>query len=132
MKLTFEDRGNLREINVQSEETLDKHLNLLDPVDFPFIILTNKKGDYIQCAGSKLSLTVEIRIFDDVSFKHYRIGSQHQSKIWSKIECKVGPIMVLLHEELTLQNAIELFHRFYKEEDIFENYNMRNITRQFT
>jgi len=132
MKLTFEDRGNLREINVQSEETSDKYLNLLDPVNFPFVILTNENDDYIQCAGGKTSLTVEIRVHNNGSFKHFRVGSKNESKIWSKIECKVGPIMVLLHEDLELQNAIELFHLFYRKKDILESYNLRNITRQFT
>ncbi|WP_316815863.1 hypothetical protein [Pedobacter nyackensis] len=97
----------------------------------PYVIFSLNNNDFIQCAGGIKSLVVEARFYEGDSFKHFIIGKKEMSNVWHTIECKVGPIRVLGHEVLNVDEALELFSYFYFENDILPTYNKRNITKQF-
>ena len=131
MKLTFEEEGQEKTIEIDFVENIENFLNKLDPDKSPYMILEGKNGDYIQCAGSKERLTVEVRFYTDVSFKHYRVGKNYNSSVWYKIICKVGPIRVLENEVLVQEELLDLFKYFYTDNDIIPTYSKRNITKNF-
>jgi hypothetical protein len=131
MKLKYENNNVIHSIDLVGKTDIEKVLNDLDPVIQPYVILEDENDDFIQCAGSKNNLVVEIRLHNGNSFKHYILGKKEENKVWHTINCKVGPIRVLGHEDLTLKHAIELFNNFYFLKDIIPTYNKRNITKQF-
>jgi len=131
MRLTFEENGVSDNQMLTSLEILEETLNRIDPFSFPYVVLTNENEDYIQCAGSREEMAIEARFYNNGTFKHFVLGRELMSKVWAKIECKVGPIDVLSHEVMDLNDAIILFKSFFLSGDIPQNYNKRNITKQF-
>ena len=75
-------------------ETSLKNINQKEKCYF---ILTDELS-YIQCAGKKSSLTVEIREYNDKAFKHFVLGHTKikdvSTIVWIQIECRVGPINI--------------------------------------
>lgn len=131
MQLTFEKNGISNSVSLTPLLKLEEILNQIDPFSFPYVVLTNENKDYIQCAGSKNAMAIEARFYNNGTFKHFVLGRELMSKVWDRIECKVGPIDVLSHEVMDLNNAIILFKSFFLTGSIPQNYNKRNITRQF-
>ncbi len=129
MILTREISGNVQREKVISEDLILERLKTIDPFLSPYIILETQDKNYIQAAGAKNRLTIELRIYSGDSFKHFVIGKKEQSKIWCVIDSKVGPIRVLQHEILNFEDAAFLFKTFFRTHDIDTNYNKRNVTK---
>jgi hypothetical protein len=132
MRLVFEDNGIEQTIETVTERDIEEVLKKLDGTKFPYAILESDNGNFIQCAGGKDSLVVEVRLFFGDSFKHFVVGRKNISKVWHTVYCKIGPIRVLGHEELNLECALEIFKDFCANNNVMIEYNMRNITKQFT
>jgi len=132
MKLQYEDSGIIKESEISTFEEVKDSLNKIEPHAYPYLILVKENGDYIQCTGDKNKLTIEVRFFSTNSFKHFVMGKKEQNKIWATIASKTGPIRVLLHEVLNINDAVILFNEFYDNGVISNNFNKRNITKYFS
>jgi len=110
-------------------------LRYIDPVKKAYFILENNTASYIQCAGSKERLCVELRKVTENQFQHFVIGRiQNKNSfpvVWTIIHSKAGPIHVHENEVLDIADAIKLFELFYQGENLPNTYNQRNITRSF-
>jgi hypothetical protein len=130
--LTFEKEDIINKKEINSSSNLGKFLSKIHPSKNPYFILNMENKNYIQCAGSKERLVVEIRLFSNHEknkFKHFVIGKLPLGKTWHKIECKIGPIRVLENEVLKLEDATKLFMLFLKEEEFSKGYIKRNTTK---
>ena len=106
----------------------------VDGQNHSFMILEKEENDYIQCAGNKYHLTVEIRQKRGEKFKHYIIGTgEIKSSLkssWVMINCRVGPIRVKKEELLNKNDAIELFRCFFLNEPFSDRFYKRDVTRK--
>lgn len=129
MNLTFEKNG----VQFQTESPTSQDLEkvIADINALTYAILENKNGDYIQCTGSDNGLVIEARFYDQHAFKHFVLGNRKMSKIWHTVHTKVGPIRILAHEKMNIDNAKELFSYYYFNASVFQAYNKRDITKQF-
>ncbi|WP_207422806.1 hypothetical protein [Desertivirga brevis] len=136
MTLTEDSIGNpIETINV-SPTHIAEALASIDPDTKAFFILTETlSGSYLQCAGSKERLRVEMRLFSAEKFKHYVIGKLPAKNpfeiVWTQIDCRVGPIRIHTSELLTLADAIALFQGFLLHSKVDGKYNLRNVTKQY-
>lgn len=135
MKLTIDGNNETKEIEMHDWQSIDKHISTLNGDSISFCILESPNGDYIQCAGSVDKMTIELRIYNNSSFKHYRLGYITKKKlfknVWSTIDCKVGPIRVHDNEVLELSDALSIFKGFFIGNNLTKEYNRRNITKDF-
>lgn len=131
MKLIYDNNGNEYTISTVTEKNIESVLRALDPDIQSYVIVESQNRDYIQCAGSIENLVVEVRLYTENSFKHFILGLKDKSKVWHTINCRVGPIRVLGHEDMNIENALEAFEHFYLTGNIKPEYNKRNVTRQF-
>lgn len=136
--MTFTEDNNIDSIETQNPDwnKIDLSLKLIDPLIKTFFVLTNDFGSYIQCAGSKDRLAIELREFESQNiFKHFVIGKGGNTNplktIWTQIDCRVGPIRIHDNEVLTIKDAIDLFNIFFNSEKIPLTYKKRNVTKQF-
>lgn len=131
MRLRFDQSNGEKILNLASASQIDDILKELNSTTNSYVILESEY-DYVQCAGNINSLTIEARIHkQDSSFKHYTLGNKDMSKIWHTIECKVGPIRVLAHENLDIEDAKIVFNYFYMNNKICPDYNKRNVTKYY-
>ena len=132
MKLQYEDSGVIKESEISTFEEVKNSLNKIEAYDYPYLILVKENGNYIQCTGDRNRLTIKIRFFSNNSFKHFVIGKKEQSKVWVTIANKIGPIRVLFHEVLNIDDAVIVFNEFYDNGIISNDFNKRNITKYFS
>ncbi len=135
--MTFTEDNSINSIETQNPdwERIEYSLKLIDPLRKAFYVLTNDTGSYIQCAGSKERLTIEIREYENKKdFKHFVIGKDEDisplKTVWTQIECRVGPIRIHDSEVLNINDAIVVFQAFFKKEKLPMIYKKRNVTRQ--
>lgn len=131
MKGFFDDYNGVSiEIDID-DSTINEIMDCIEKGEIPFVRLENGKGDYMQCAGKGNMFTVELRVVDINSFKHFVIGTSLQSKVWQMIYCSVGPIRVLEHEVLSKSDAKGLLTSFYKEVGIPSGFIKRNVSKLY-
>ncbi len=134
MTLTLDNIKEPIEFNPVELKTIESNLNKLNGKTISFAILTDTTtNSYIQCAGNKTKLTVELRHYNKNTFKHYVLGKKVNKKnvAWTQIHCKVGPINLQLNEVLTLKDAEELFANFLEGKSFSKKFMKRNITKIF-
>jgi len=117
--------------NYGSNILFENIISELNPTTCPYLIFEHNNGDYLQIAGSTELLTVEYRVFDNLSFKHFVIGMKEIERTWCIIKSGIGDIVVLKNELLNAQIAIEIVKMFSNSININEKFNSRNITKQF-
>jgi len=129
MRLRFDQSDGEKILNLASALPIDDALEQLNSTTNSYVILESEY-DYMQCAGDIHNLTIEVRVYNqNRSFKHYILGRKEMSKVWHTIKCKVGPIWVLAHENLNLEDAKIVFNHFYNNNEISPDYNKRNVTK---
>ncbi len=129
MRLRFDQSDGEKILNLTSASSIDDALEQLNSTTNSYVILESEY-DYMQCAGDIHNLTIEVRVYNhDKSFRHYTLGRKEMSKVWHIIKCKVGPIWVLAHENLSLDDAKIVFNHFYNNNEIPPDYNKRNVTK---
>ena len=132
MRLIKESRGKRIHQEALGESTITDILSKIEPSTCPYIILEADDGSYIQAVGGLKRMSIEARIYDvDKIFKHYVIGKKLMSKVWCIIECSIGPVRILEHELLDIEDAKMLFLEFFQNKTLLENYNRRNVTKFF-
>ena len=109
-------------------EDANKLLSYLKPEGPSSACFTLENQNYIQCAGSKTRLTVEIRIYNNVnSYEHFVIGKNKPIGKREKIICSVGPIEVDETQVLKMKDARILIREFIENGKISEKYNAEKI-----
>ena len=136
MQLTLLISPEAREMEHVSWSETALALARLEPATCPAVVLSETaSGSYIQCAGSRERLTVELREFKGEQFKHFVIGRANDKGwhevVWDEIQCSVSPVRVHDTEVLQLEDAVVLFKCFFERIEIPTHYRMRNATRFF-
>ena len=76
-------------------------------------------GTYLQCAGIADSLTIEMRVDDGVSARHYvlgRLATPGEMGSAEVVENEVGDVMVLPNEVFNVEQATRIF-QYYRVHD---------------
>ena len=132
MKISFEFEGKVNSQEFVKETDIISTIEKLNPLNYPYLILEGPNKDYIQCMAGDEGFTVELRIYTkNDTFKHFVIGSGDLSRAWYTINGKTGPIYVLGHEVLQIEDVKKMFTFFLLKNDIPSLYNKRNITKMF-
>ncbi|MGC3945573.1 MAG: hypothetical protein QM762_13820 [Chryseolinea sp.] len=133
MRFTTYNGHDGREIEHPSWTQIEDAIRKIDSETNCFAILTTNTGDYLQCAGGQTAVTLEFRQIEEGGFKHFVLGKGQATSaigaVWSKIDCKIGPIWIHKEEELTLDEAVMAFRYFFDNSDINNDFKKRNITK---
>lgn len=105
--------------------TFPQALNYLNPIGNGFYILENTDGSYVQCAGSKKRLTIEVKNSRG-HFRMGRIGASESAE--TIIECSAGPISVRGNEVLQIEDAIAVLNAFYSSDAFPMTYSLRQLS----
>jgi hypothetical protein len=124
MNFQYEMDRETKVIKNPTLELITKHLNEINPRFKSFFILTNDLGDFVQCAGAKLRLTIEFRHFNDLNV----IGSDKPKKEEISINYSGGAITIQRNEVLTINDAIKIFETFYNTGNIPDDYLLRKVS----
>ena len=133
MYLTIDNNSEVLTILDPPWTKVEESLKQIDPTTKCYFILTSDSGSYIQCAGSKETLTIELRETKDDTFKHYVIGKgdgeNSLGTVWQTIDCRVGPIRVHGNEVLDLNDAVVNFKWFFSDSKQLTEYRKRNVSK---
>lgn len=133
MKLLFDNNGKVSARESVTEKDVIDIVDMLHPFDFPYLILEDKNGDYMQCMAGDIGFVVEIRIYVEKDvFKHFVMGSKDLNNTWYTIKGSVGPVHVLGNEVLQIADVRNLFIAFFLKNDVQQSYNKRNVTKMFS
>lgn len=130
MKIFFETNKAREHEFLRVDQQLEDKIQELFELKTPFLILELSNKNYLQVTGGQSRYTVEFREYFDDKFKHYVVGNKVINRIWYVINSGVGAICVMKHEVLNEKDVREIFHSFFKNQVINENYNKRNVTKQ--
>jgi hypothetical protein len=98
-------------------------MSYLEPNLRPFCRFQLADGSYIQCAGSKQRLTVEVHSpAAEGGFEQWTVGVGPLTGQVTEIECAVGPITVDESHVLDIDAARELFRAFLTYGALPDNY----------
>ena len=90
-----------------------------------FFILSIE-DEYIQCAGARAKLTVEYKLD-----KIYRVGLDKADKSPVSINYSGGIIQLYANETLSINLAKEIFHSFFENKIIPDNYILRELDKDY-
>lgn len=119
----YEFYNETKKIKNPSLEMILENLKEINPSIKSFFILENESGDLIQCAGTKLRLTIEYKHSNIIS----KLGIEKDNKELISINYSAGPITVQRNEVLTVSDAIKTFESFYKTGKIPNGYILRQL-----
>jgi hypothetical protein len=134
MYLTIDN--NSKELKIQNPTWLqvEQSLRRIDPKINCYLILTSDSGSYIQCAGGKDKLTIEIRENKGDIVRHYVLGKGEVKSplrtVWQIIDCRVGPIRVHDSEVLDIMDALTNFKSFLEKALVPTEFKKRNVTKE--
>jgi hypothetical protein len=100
----------------------------IHPKNHSFIILSNKKGSYVQTAGARLRLIIEHRQKSIFGFKHIVFGNPPENSERISINYSGGAISLNRSEILTVDDAISIFRAFFEGKEVPEKYLTRDVT----
>jgi hypothetical protein len=137
MQLTIDNISEPKVINNPIWKDIEDAISLIDGHWKSFLILDHPDtGDYLQCAGNQEGLTVEYRYHASLKFRHYRLGkSKNHSPLlneWHSLDCKIGPILILKEELLTVPEVATIFEQYFHSQVVDPQYTRRNVTKLFT
>ncbi|MDX8363441.1 hypothetical protein [Cytobacillus sp. IB215316] len=123
--MLFEYEKNYEKQTVENPplEFIMRQLNDITIRGNSYFILTNDLGDFIQCAGAKLRLTIEYK--NKLGGTHYILGLENNNREPISINFSGGPIVIKKNEVLNIKHAINLFSSFYRKEEIPKKYVLR-------
>lgn len=106
--------------------TFAQAFNYLNPVTNSFYILERSEQEFIQCGGSKVACTVEVRLLQaDKQYARFTVGHRDGSEELAEIPMSAGNVKVLHREVLTHWEAIKLFTAFFNDEPFPPEYSLR-------
>lgn len=110
-------------INPDKKE-IKKGLLQLDGINTYFLILEETtKGNYLQIAGGSGEFTVEIRMYDDHGYQHYRSETRSEDKSARKILYGESYLSLQVCQVLSIQQSYEIACKFLIDQKLHENYN---------
>ncbi len=132
MKLQFDNKGKVNSRESVTEKDVIDMVEMLHPLDLPYLILEDTSGDYIQCMAGDIGFVVETRLHDNPhTFKHFVIGKKDVNTTWYSINGTVGPVNVLGSEVLQVGDVKNLFISFFFKRDVQQSYKKRDTTKLF-
>ena len=110
------------------KEEIKKALLKLDGINTYFLILEEtEKGDYLQIAGGSGQFTVEIRIYHNQGYQHYRGQTRNEDKRVKKILYGQGYLTLLVCEVLSIEQAYEISCAYLIGQELHKNYNWKQL-----
>jgi hypothetical protein len=97
-----------------------------------FSLTSDRNGSYVQAAGARLKLTIEYRIPEGGSFRHYILGRNDVvDRPERQINSAVGQINLLANEVLDIDDAIAVFGYFLDYGSVPDRFLLRDDTERF-
>ncbi len=118
-------------IEAPNLDDVERLIRNLHPKENAYVILSDSDGSYVQVAGARLRLTVEFRERSKLGFIHWVLGSGDISDDLDSINCSVGPIEILKHERLCLDDAIRAFGSFLERGTVPASFTRRDDSARF-
>ena len=117
---------------VKSWETANALLSYLQPVNRSFASFTIAGGSYVQCAGAKTRLTVEVRIVrEDGSFTHLVFGKGQLQQRVELIASSAGHVTVDASQVLKMRDARLIIREFVEHQRLHAGYLCEDVTSRF-
>jgi len=117
---------------IDSWDVANQLLSYLSPEKRAYATFTRTDGSYVQCAGSKSRLTVEVRVIDvRGGFEHYVLGRGAPVGRETKIDCSIGPIAVDVSQVLDLRAARRIIRVFVEDGTLHPNFVASDVTAKF-
>ncbi|MFC4322025.1 hypothetical protein [Litchfieldia salsa] len=123
MIFEYESGNGTRKIESSTLKTIFQHLNEINPRLKSYFILTKENGDYLQCAGSKLRLTIEYK----QSETHSVLGIEKENKEPISINYSGGAISLKRNEILSISDALKTFETFFNTGNVPNEYILRKV-----
>jgi hypothetical protein len=114
-----------------TEDFVYNFINQMNSETSSFCTLTLDEDLYIQCAGSRSKMTIEIRKPHDKGFIHYVVGKKSFIKTNSRIQYSGGSIQLMSNEVLNQEHSKGIIKAFIYSLEVPKEYIKRNATRMF-
>lgn len=96
-----------------------------------FVIVNRSNGEFMQFAGTKNQMTIEVKEKINQLDRHSRIGKNPAIHVWCRLSTTVGIIRLKESELLNWEEAEILLDSFILTKDLdFDVYYKRNISRE--
>lgn len=118
------------ETNPDLEFVID-YLKQMNRTFNSFCTLSFDNGSFVQCAGDKNKMIIELRKYNKSQFKHYVLGKTNQKTSDESVEYSGGMIELKSNEVLNENDALSIFKSFVDSMEIPKEYVLRDITNMF-
>jgi hypothetical protein len=111
---------------------VEEIVSSLGPRGHGFAILSHRERGYVQAAGARLRMTVELRLYDTAGdFRHFVLGRAFSAHKETSINTAAGRIRVNSNEVLTARHALLIFRSFFDDAALPADYVLRETTLMF-
>ena len=94
--------------------------------------LSHPTRGYVQAAGARLRMTVELRQYDaSGNFRHFVLGRTSSEVTDASVNTAAGTIRLKSNEILTAQDALMIFRSFFDDVAVPPGYLVRETTQMF-
>ena len=123
------ERENCPAISEPSWAQIEEALVEINPQKSSFVILSRTRSSYVQAAGARLRLIIEMRRKKLLGFAHYVLGAGHNcTEQLTSINYSGGAIALFPSEILTVDDAKEAFRSFFDSGEIPARFCLRDVT----
>lgn len=107
-------------------------LDAIHPRDNSFVILSRGEGHYIQAAGAKLRLVIEVRrTKKPYGFEHLVLGRRRRpDEKLTSVNYSAGAIALFPSEVFSIVEAKEAFSQFFETGDVPASFQLRDVTKE--
>ena len=111
---------------------VEEAIMALHPRDNSFVILGRGEGHYIQAAGAKLRLIIEVRRKKEpYGFEHLVLGrGRRAGERLTSINYSAGAISLFPSEIFSIVEAKEAFRHFFDTGDVPPSFELRDVTKE--
>ena len=114
-----------------AEEQLEEGLLQLQLRGPTFAILSREDDSYVQVGGVTPDQTVEARLYEDESYRHYIAGRSFPSGPTSHIPMNNGGVHVYANEVLEHSEVFDIMRRFLRDQELHPDYQWRDVSHVY-
>jgi hypothetical protein len=118
---------------IETWETANNLLGYLDPERRHYAVFSLPDDSYVQCLGSKKSLTVEARVYrPGGAFTHWVFGKGPLCGQDTRVGSRLGMITVDESQVLQMRDARVIIRHFLETRRFPDCYSRQDVTARFT
>ncbi len=125
------ERENHPSISEPSWSQVEEALSGIHPRKSSFVILGDSSKGYIQAAGARLRLIIELRKKKMFGFAHYVLGRSHDdTEQLTSINYSGGSIALFPSEIFSADDAKEAFRALFDSSPLPARFHLRDVTEE--